>query len=110
VYDQERNAYDIHLAVTSPGTGTLAIMNTQGQVIQRFDLSQVQKSHDAQTLTCRVGFATATLQLNGATTPPSLHIAARAFLPLFSATYTLSRAEQQRLLAWLDHLPPGGVA
>jgi hypothetical protein len=110
VYDQERNAYAIHLAVTPAGTGTLAMMNAQGQMIKQFDLSQLQKSHDATTLTCRVGFATATLKLHAETTPPSLHIAARAFLPLFSATYTLSREEQHRLLAWIGHLPPAGLA
>ena len=104
VHDQERNAYDIHLAIAA-GAGTLAIMDRQGQVIQQHDLSQLQKSQDAHTLTCRVGFTSVTMKLESETTPPSLHIAARAFLPLFSATYTLSREEQQRLLAWIRHLP-----
>ena len=105
VHDQEQNAYTIQLAVAAAGTGTLVILNTQGQVMQQFALAQLQKSRDAKTLSCRVGFATATMQLTAGTTPPALHIAARAFLPVFSATYTLSHEEQQRLLGWIAELP-----
>jgi hypothetical protein len=105
VQDQEHNAYTIHLAVAAAGTGTLAILDTQGQAVRQFDLAQLQKSRDAKTLTCRVGFATATMQLAAEATPPALHIAARAFLPVFSATYTLSREEQHRLLGWIAGLP-----
>lgn len=109
VHDQERNAYTIHLAIAA-GSGTLAIMDGQGQMLEQHALSQLQKSHDAKTLTCKVGFTSVTVQLKSETTPPSLYIAARAFLPLFSATYTLSREEQQRLLDWIGHVPLGILA
>ena len=106
VHDQEGQVYNIHLALVAD-SGTLAIMDPQGQVLQQHDLSQVQKSHDAKTLACRVGFTSVTMHLRSDTAPPSLHIAARAFLPLFSATYTLSHEEQQRLLAGGQRLVVG---
>ena len=78
VRDQTHNAYHIQLRVAAVGTGTLAILDAQGQVTQQFDLTQVQKSRDAKTLRCRVGFATATMQMVAETTPPTLHKIGRA--------------------------------
>jgi hypothetical protein len=111
VHDQDGMAHDIHLTVAAPaGTGTLAILNPAGKVMQQFTFTRLQKSRDGKTLTCRIGFTTATLTLDDQPAPPQLRIAARAFLPLFNATYRLSQDEQQRLGAWIDTLSIGMLA
>jgi hypothetical protein len=111
VHDQDGIAHDIHLTAATPaGTGTLAILHPDGKVAQQFTFTRLQKSRDGKTLTCRIGFTTATLTLDDQPTPPQLHIVARAFLPLFNATYMLSQDEQQRLGAWIDTLSIGMLA
>jgi hypothetical protein len=111
VHDQDGAAYDIDLTVAAPaGTGTLTILNPNGNVTQQFEFARLQKSRHGKTLTCRIGFTTATLTLDDQATPPQLHIVARAFLPLFKATYTLSQEEQQRLIAWIDRLAISAMA
>jgi hypothetical protein len=103
VRDDNGKAYAIRLAIAEQTRqGTLTIHNAAGEVHQQVELARLQKSRDGKTLSCRVGMTTATVTIDGETEPPQLHIAARAFLPLFQATYTLSHDEQQRLVAWMQ--------
>jgi len=105
VYDQAGNACDLQLIVREQtGQGTLTIKNPQGEVTQQFALARLRKSQDGTTVTCHVGIATATMTIDQDAAPPRLHIVARAFLPLFHATYTLSQEDQQPLIAWLQTL------
>jgi hypothetical protein len=104
VYDQAGNAYDLHLVVREQTEqGTLTLRNPQGEVIQQFELAHLQKSQDGTAMACRVGLATATMTIDTAN-QPRLHIVARALLPLFQATYTLSDADRQRLRTWIQTL------
>jgi hypothetical protein len=105
MHDPDGTAYDIDLVVKEKtGQGTLTITNAQGDVTEQIEFTRMRKGRNGKTFRGRVGVTTATLTIEDGTDPPCLHIVAQAFVPLFQATYTLSREEQQRLMAWLQTL------
>ena len=105
VRDQEDMAYTVRLAVAEQHeTGTLAILTPAGEVVQQFELTRLKKGRDGTQLTCRVSGATVMLSLEPDKNPPELRVAASLFLPIFEASYRLSKAEQQHLAQWIDNL------
>ncbi len=104
VHDHAGQTYAILLEVEErTAKGTLVITAQDGQPTQEHSMLQIQRSHDGTTLTCKVGAATATLTVEPGTTPV-LRLVARMFFPVFEAIYTLSEADQQRLVAWIKEL------
>ena len=104
VHDAGGQAYDVLLRVAEhAASGTLVLTPAAGATAQ-YSLTQMQKSRDGKTVTCQTGMATATLTVEDGYTPPRLHLVARVFFPVVDATYTLSQAEQERLVAWLNAL------
>jgi hypothetical protein len=71
---------------------------------QHHTLTQIQKSRDGTTVQCRTGVATVTLTMAEDATPPHLHLVARVVFPVVDATYTLSQADQERRVAWVNTL------
>jgi hypothetical protein len=47
------------------------------------------------------------LTIEDAHTPPRLHLVARVFVPVVDSLYTISQAEQERLVAWINTLSVG---
>jgi len=103
-HDAGGQVYNVLLRVEEPAaSGTLALTPEAGAT-QQYTLTQMQKSRDGKTLQCHTGAATATLTIEDSYTPPRLHLVARIFFPVVDATYTLSQAEQERLVAWVNTL------
>lgn len=104
VHDVGGQAYDVLLRVAEQtARGTLVLTPATGAP-QQYTLTQIQKSRDGKTVTCHTRMATATLTVDDGSTPPRLRLVARTFFPLVDATYTLSQADQQRLVAWVRAL------
>jgi hypothetical protein len=104
VRDTGGQAYDVLLRVAEQtASGSLAFTPAAG-VTEQYPLTQIQKSRDGKTLTCHTGMATATLTVEDGHTPPLLHLVVRVFFPVVDTAYTLSQAEQHRLVAWLNAL------
>jgi hypothetical protein len=111
VHDTEGHAYSVLIRVDEKAAqGTLMITgNTAGETRQ-YELTQLQKSRDGKTLGFKSSGATVTLTLEEAYTPPRLHLVARVFVPVVDTTYTVSRAEQERLMVWINTLNLGVLA
>jgi hypothetical protein len=84
--------------------GSLHMTAVEGGAAQQREFSALQKNRDGTVLTCKVSIATVTFTIDTAPSPPTLHMVARAFMPLLETTYTMSRDDQQRLVAWIKAL------
>lgn len=105
VYNLEEQAYSVLLRVDEKtAQGTLLITPIAAGETQQRELTQLQKSRDGKTLVFKVSAATVTLTIEDEPTPPRLHLVARVFVPVLDTTYTLSQAEQERLVAWINTL------
>ncbi len=101
VYDATGQAQHVLLSVDErTAHGTLSISPIPGGASQSRELAALQKSHDGTILKCKVGIATVTFTIDATPSPPTLALVARALFPLLETTYTLSREDQQRLVAW----------
>ena len=108
VHDTEGRAYSVLLRIDEKAAqGTLVLTARAVGDTRQHALTQLQKSRDGKTLMCKVGAAAATLTIEDEQTPPRLHLVARVFFPVVDTTYTLSQAEQQRLVAWINTLSLG---
>ena len=87
--------------------GTLMITGSAAGETRQYELTQLQKSRNGKTLGFKSSGATVTLTIEDAHTPPRLHLVARIFVPVVDTTYTLSQAEQERLVAWINTLSVG---
>jgi hypothetical protein len=104
VNNAEGQGYSVLLQVEEQtASGTLVFTPEAGATQQR-TLTQMQKSHDGKTLTFRTGPATVTLTVEEGYTPPRLHLVGRVVFPVVDTIYTLSQAEQERFVAWLNTL------
>jgi hypothetical protein len=90
--------------------GILMITGSTAGETRQYELTQLQKSHNGKTLGFKASGATVTLTIEDVHTPPRLHIVARVFVPVVDTTYTLSQAEQERLVAWINTLRVGVLA
>ena len=104
VHDTGGQAYDVLLRVAEQAASGTLVIRPAGGATQEHALTQMHKSRDGKTVTFHTGMATATLTVEESYTPPRLHLVARVFFPVVDATYTLSQAEQERLVAWLNAL------
>ena len=111
VHDIEGHTYSVLIRVDEKAAqGTLMITGSAAREIRKYELTQMQKSRDGQTLGFKSNGATVTLTIEDAYTPPRLHLVARVFVPVVDTTYTLSQAEQERLMAWINTLSLGVLA
>ena len=111
VHDPAGHAYNVCMSVDEKtARGTLEISGSTAEKTRRYELTQLQKSQDGKTLAFRASGATVTLTVEEAYTPPRLHLVARVFVPVVDTTYTLSEAEQGRLMAWINTLSLGVLA
>ena len=111
VHDTAGHAYSVHLCVDEKDAqGTLVITESAAEKTRQYTLTQLQKSRDGKTLAFKASGATVTLTIEEAYTPPRLHLVARVFVPVVDTTYTLSEAEQGRLMAWINTLSLGVLA
>jgi len=111
VHDTEGHTYSVLIRVDEKAAqGTLMITGSAAREIRKYELTQMQKSRDGQTLGFKSNGATVTLTIEDAYTPPRLHLVARVFVPVVDTTYTLSQAEQERLMAWINTLSLGVLA
>ena len=111
VHDTEGHAYSVLIRVDEKAAqGTLMITDSTAEETRQYELTQLQKSRDGKTLGFKSSGATVTLTLEEAYTPPRLHLIARVFVPVVDTTYTLSRAEQERLVVWINTLKLGVLA
>jgi hypothetical protein len=108
VQDAEGHAYSVLIRVDEKAArGTLLIAGgASGETLQ-YELTQLRKSQDGKTLAFKASGATVTLTIEEAHTPPRLHLVARVFIPVVDTTYTLSQAEQERLVTWINTLGLG---
>ena len=105
VHDAEGHAYSVRICVDAKvAQGTLVITESAAGETRQYELTQLQKSRDGKTLVFTSRGATVTLTIEEMHTPPRLHLVARIFVPVVDTTYTLSQAEQERLMAWLNTL------
>ena len=108
VYDPEGHAYSALIRVDEKAAqGTLTITGSAAGEARQYELTQLQKSRNGKTLGFKASGATVTLTIEDAHTPPRLHLIARIFVPVVDTTYTLSQAEQERLVAWINTLSLG---
>lgn len=108
VHSTEGQAYSVRIRVDEKAAqGTLAITGSAVEKTRQYELTQLQKSQDGKTLAFKASGATVTLTIEGAYTPPRLHLVARVFVPVVDTTYTLTEAEQDRLIAWINTLNLG---
>jgi hypothetical protein len=108
VHDTEGHVYSVRLCVDAKAAqGTLVITGSAAEKTRQYELTQLQKSQDGKTLAFKASGATVTLTIEEAYTPPRLHLVARVFVPVVDTTYTLSEAEQERLMAWINTLSLG---
>jgi hypothetical protein len=111
VHDTEGHAYSVLIRVDEKAAqGTLMITGSTAGETRQYELTQLQKSRDGKTLGFKSSGATVTLTLEEAYTPPRLHLVARVFVPVVDTTYTVSRAEQERLMVWINTLNLGVLA
>jgi hypothetical protein len=111
VHDPEGHAYSVLIRVDEKAAqGTLMITGSTAGKTRQYELTQLQKSRDGKTLGFKSSGATVTLTLEEAYTPPRLHLVARVFVPVVDTTYTVSRAEQERLMVWINTLNLGVLA
>jgi hypothetical protein len=108
VQDTEGHTYSVLIRIDEKAAqGTLMITGSAAGEIQQYELTQLQKSRNGKTLGFKSSGATVTLAIEDAHTPPHLHLVARVFVPVVDTTYTLSQAEQERLVAWVNTLSLG---
>jgi len=108
VHDTAGQVYNVRLCVDEKtAQGTLGITGSTAEQTRQYALTQLQKSQDGKTLVFKASGATVTLTIEAAYTPPRLHLVARVFVPVVDTTYTLSEAEQERLMAWINTLSLG---
>ena len=111
VHDTEGHAYNVLVRVDeNTAQGTLMITDSTAGETQKYGLAQLQKSRNGKILGFKSSGATVTLTIEDTYTPPRLHLVARIFVPVVDTTYTLSQAEQERLLAWINTLSLGVLA
>ena len=111
VHDTEGHTYSVLIRVDEKAAqGTLMITGSAARETRKYELTQLQKSHNGKTLGFKSSGATVTLTIEDAHTPPCLHLVARVFVPVVDTTYTLSQAEQGRLMAWINTLSLGVLA
>src|SRR5215510_15139215 len=111
VHDTEGHAYSVLMRVDEKAAqGTLMITGSAARETQKYELTQLQKSRNGKTLGFKSSGATVTLTIEDIHTPPRLHLVARVFVPVVDTTYTLSQAEQDRLMAWINTLSLGVLA
>ena len=105
VHDSGGHAYSVLIRVDEKAAqGTLMITGGAARETRRYELTQLQKSRNGKTLGFKSSGATVTLTIEDAHTPPHLHLVARVFVPVVDTTYTLSQAEQERLMTWINTL------
>jgi len=108
VHDTEGHLYSVLIRVDEKAAqGTLMITGNAAGEARQYELTQLQKSHNGKTLGFKSSGATVTLTIEDAHTPPRLHLVARVFIPVVDTTYTLSQAEQKRLMTWINTLSLG---
>lgn len=108
VHDTEGHTYSVLICVDEKAAqGTLIITGSVAGETRQYELTQMQKSRNGKTLGFKSSGATVTLTIEEAHTSPRLHLVARIFVPVVDTTYTLSQAEQERLLAWINTLSVG---
>jgi hypothetical protein len=105
VHDTKGHAYSVLIHVDQKtAQGTLMITGSRAGETHKYELTQLQKSHNGKTLGFKSSGATVTMTIEDAYTPPRLHLVARIFVPVVDTTYTLMQAEQERLMAWINTL------
>lgn len=108
VHDLEGHAYSVLIRVDEKAAqGTLMITGSAAGETRQYELTQLQKSRNGKTLGFKSNGATVTLTIEDAHTPPRLHLVARVFVPVVDTTYTLSQAEQECLMRWINTLSLG---
>ena len=111
VHDTEGHAYNVLVRVDeNTAQGTLMITDSTAGETQKYGLTQLQKSRNGKILGFKSSGATVTLTIEDTYTPPRLHLVARVFFPVVDLTYTISQAEQERLIAWINTLSLGVLA
>jgi hypothetical protein len=111
VHDTEGHTYSVFIRIDEKAAqGTLMIIGSATGETRKYELAQLQKSRNGKTLGFKSSGATVTLTIEDAHTPPRLHLVARIFVPVVDSTYTLSQAEQERLMAWINTLSLGVLA
>jgi hypothetical protein len=111
VYDTEGHTHEVLIRVDEKAAqGILMITGNAAGESRRYELTQLQKSHNGKTLGFKASGATVTLTIDDVHTPPRLRIVARVFVPVVDTTYTLSQDEQERLVAWVNTLSVGLLA
>ena len=111
VFDTEGHTHEVLIRVDEKAAqGILMITGSAAGETRQYELTQLQKSHNGKTLGFKSSGATVTLTIEDAHTPPCLHLVARVFVPVVDTTYTLSQAEQGRLMAWINTLSLGVLA
>ena len=105
VQDTEGHAYSVFIRIDEKAAqGTLRITGSTTGETQQYELTQLQKSRNGKTLGFKASGATVTMTIEDAHTPPRLHLVVRIFVPVVDTTYTLTQAEQERLMAWINML------
>jgi hypothetical protein len=111
VHDTEGHTYSVFMRVDEKAAqGTLMITGSAAGERRQYELTQLQKSRNGKTLGFKSSGATVTLTIEDTHTPPRLHLIARVFVPVMDTTYTLSQAEQKRLMTWINTLSLGVLA
>ena len=111
VHDTEGHTYSVFIRVDEKAAqGTLMITGSAAGERRQYELTQLQKSRSGKILGFKSSGATVTLTVEGTHTPPRLHLVARVFVPVVDTTYTLTQAEQKRLMAWINTLSLGVLA
>jgi hypothetical protein len=111
VHDTEGHPYKVLIRVDEKAAqGLLMITGSAAGETRQYQLTQLHKSHNGKTLGFKSSGATVTMTIEDAHTPPRLHVVARVFVPVVDTTYTLSQAEQERLVAWINTLSVGVLA
>jgi hypothetical protein len=108
VHDTEGHAYNVLIRVNEKAAqGTLMITDSTAGETRQYELTQLQKSRNGKILGFKSSGATVTLTIEDMYTPPRLHLVVRLFIPVVDSTYTMSRVEQERLVAWINTLSVG---
>jgi hypothetical protein len=111
VHDTEGHTYSVFIRVDEKAAqGTLMITGSAAGERRQYELTQLQKSRSGKILGFKSSGATVTLTIEDTHTPPRLHLVARVFVPVVDITYTLTQAEQKRLMAWINTLSLGVLA
>ena len=111
VHDTEGHTYSVLIRVDEKAAqGTLMITGSAAGETRQYELTQLQKSRNGKTLAFKSSGATVTLTIEETHTPPRLRLVARVFVPVVDSTYTISQAEQEGLVAWINALSVGVLA